>query len=107
MAELLEWIPRFIDAPVRYSSEKQEDGTSEARQVGNISEFIKSMRGVMAAFSGVPELGTTSSYRRKPFILQWFMAEGEGFEPPVGLPQRLISSQVPLTTQPPFRPFGR
>ena len=33
------------------------------------------------------------------------VAEGEGFEPPVGLPQRLISSQVPLTTQPPFRPM--
>ena len=31
------------------------------------------------------------------------MAEGEGFEPPVRLPVRLISSQVPLTTQPPFR----
>jgi hypothetical protein len=30
------------------------------------------------------------------------MAEGRGFEPPVGLPLRLISSQVPLTTQPPF-----
>ena len=32
------------------------------------------------------------------------MAEGVGFEPTVGLPQRLISSQVPLTTQPPFQP---
>jgi hypothetical protein len=32
------------------------------------------------------------------------MAEGEGFEPPVRLPVRLISSQVPLTTQPPFLP---
>jgi hypothetical protein len=31
------------------------------------------------------------------------MAEGVGFEPTVGLPLRLISSQVPLTTQPPFR----
>src|SRR5258706_11135745 len=31
------------------------------------------------------------------------MAEGRGFEPPVGLRLRLISSQVPLTTQPPFR----
>jgi hypothetical protein len=30
------------------------------------------------------------------------MAEGRGFEPPVGLLLRLISSQVPLTTQPPF-----
>src|SRR5579859_6877219 len=33
------------------------------------------------------------------------MAEGEGFEPPVRLPVRLISSQVPLTTQPPFHRF--
>ena len=33
------------------------------------------------------------------------MAEGVGFEPTVGLPQRLISSQVPSTTQPPFQPF--
>ncbi len=31
------------------------------------------------------------------------MAEGEGFEPPVPLRVRLISSQVPSTTQPPFR----
>lgn len=31
------------------------------------------------------------------------MAEGEGFEPPDELPHLLISSQVPLTTQPPFR----
>ncbi len=30
------------------------------------------------------------------------MAEGRGFEPPVTLRLRLISSQVPLTTQPPF-----
>ena len=33
------------------------------------------------------------------------LAEGEGFEPPVGLLLRLISSQVPSTTQPPFRSF--
>ena len=31
------------------------------------------------------------------------MAEGEGFEPPLGLLLSLISSQVPSTTQPPFR----
>jgi hypothetical protein len=31
------------------------------------------------------------------------LAEGEGFEPPVPLRVRLISSQVPSTTQPPFR----
>lgn len=30
------------------------------------------------------------------------MAEGEGFEPPVAFRLRLISSQVPSTTQPPF-----
>ena len=34
------------------------------------------------------------------------MAEGEGFEPPVRFPVRLISSQVPLTTQPPFQERG-
>ncbi len=39
------------------------------------------------------------------------MAEGVGFEPTVELPLLLISSQVPLTTQPPFhlkfrRPIG-
>jgi hypothetical protein len=33
------------------------------------------------------------------------MAEGEGFEPPVRFPVRLISSQVPSTTQPPFHSF--
>ena len=32
------------------------------------------------------------------------VAEGEGFEPPVALRLRLISSQVPSTTQPPFQP---
>ncbi len=31
------------------------------------------------------------------------LAEGVGFEPTVGLLLLLISSQVPLTTQPPFR----
>ena len=30
------------------------------------------------------------------------MAEGVGFEPTVRLPVLLISSQMPLTTQPPF-----
>ena len=33
------------------------------------------------------------------------LAEGVGFEPTVELPLRLISSQVPLTTQPPFHSF--
>ena len=33
------------------------------------------------------------------------MAEGVGFEPTVGLLLLLISSQVPLTTQPPFHPL--
>jgi hypothetical protein len=32
------------------------------------------------------------------------LAEGEGFEPPLGLLLSLISSQVPSTTQPPFPP---
>ena len=30
------------------------------------------------------------------------LAEGVGFEPTLGLPLSLISSQVPSTTQPPF-----
>ena len=34
------------------------------------------------------------------------MAEGVGVEPTVRLPVRLISSQVPSTTQPPFPPAG-
>ena len=40
---------------------------------------------------------------RKALSIRKTMAEGEGFEPPVQLPGLLISSQVPLTTQPPFR----
>ena len=32
------------------------------------------------------------------------LAEGVGFEPTLGFPLSLISSQVPSTTQPPFRP---
>ena len=35
----------------------------------------------------------------------WKVAEEVGFEPTDGLPHLLISSQVPLTTQPPFRPL--
>jgi prepilin-type N-terminal cleavage/methylation domain-containing protein len=34
------------------------------------------------------------------------LADGEGFEPPLGLRLSLISSQVPSTTQPPVRPRG-
>src|SRR3954470_16495659 len=41
------------------------------------------------------------SLRKNKDILK--LAEGRGFEPPVALRLRLISSQVPLTTQPPFR----
>jgi hypothetical protein len=33
------------------------------------------------------------------------LAEGRGFEPPVALRLLLISSQMPLTTQPPFHSF--
>jgi hypothetical protein len=44
---------------------------------------------------------------KSPFaILQRYgkqVAEGVGFEPTDELPHLLISSQVPLTTQPPFR----
>ncbi len=36
-------------------------------------------------------------------VLDELLAEGVGFEPTVELPLLLISSQVPLTTQPPFR----
>ena len=43
-------------------------------------------------------LGTLGGSTVEP----WEMAEGVGFEPTVRLPVRLISSQVPLTTQPPF-----
>src|SRR6266404_5811257 len=39
---------------------------------------------------------------RRPAYRPKSVAEGEGFEPPARLPVRLISSQVPLTTQPPF-----
>jgi hypothetical protein len=35
-------------------------------------------------------------------LLKVKLAEGVGFEPTVRLPVRLISSQVPSTTQPPF-----
>jgi hypothetical protein len=35
------------------------------------------------------------------------MAEGVGFEPTLGFPLSLISSQVPSTTQPPFRFQGK
>jgi hypothetical protein len=35
------------------------------------------------------------------------MAEGVGFEPTLGFPLSLISSQVPSTTQPPFHLRGK
>src|SRR5271163_777362 len=35
------------------------------------------------------------------------MEEGVGFEPTLGFPLSLISSQVPSTTQPPFRFIGK
>jgi hypothetical protein len=35
------------------------------------------------------------------------LAEGVGFEPTVALRLRLISSQVPSTTQPPFPPGAK
>ena len=38
-----------------------------------------------------------------PDLNAWEMAEGVGFEPTVALRLLLISSQMPLTTQPPFR----
>ena len=41
MAELGEWAPSHIDAPVRFSSVKQQEGTSEARQVANIESIIQ------------------------------------------------------------------
>jgi hypothetical protein len=41
LAELCGWKPKEIFAPVRYSSGPQEEGTSEARQVGNISDICK------------------------------------------------------------------
>ena len=37
--------------------------------------------------------------------VQTKMAEGVGFEPTVALRLLLISSQMPLTTQPPFQPL--
>lgn len=42
-----------------------------------------------------------SDHSRKELALR--LAEGVGFEPTVALRLRLISSQVPLTTQPPFQ----
>jgi hypothetical protein len=40
-----------------------------------------------------------------PALKNWTkVAEGVGFEPTVALRLRLISSQVPSTTQPPFQP---
>ena len=41
--------------------------------------------------------------RRLLRFFEKLLAEGVGFEPTVGLLLRLISSQVPSTTQPPFR----
>ena len=39
----------------------------------------------------------------KHLIITISLAEGVGFEPTDELPHLLISSQMPLTTQPPFR----
>ena len=47
---------------------------------------------------GIGEFLSESPENGKPEL-----AEGVGFEPTVALRLRLISSQVPLTTQPPFQ----
>ncbi len=44
----------------------------------------------------------TAKSNTKTIFSKKQMAEGVGFEPTVELPLLLISSQVPLTTQPPF-----
>ena len=51
----------------------------------------------------VDEMARTWSQVKTPVKPGEELAEGEGFEPPVPLRVRLISSQVPSTTQPPFR----
>ena len=51
----------------------------------------------VAAFLSLPENLRSSTVELSE------MAEGVGFEPTVELPLLLISSQMPLTTQPPFQ----
>ena len=51
--------------------------------------------------------GSSGGGRKEPGTGFESMAEGEGFEPPDALRHLLISSQVPLTTQPPFHDSQR
>ncbi len=86
---------------------------TEANRITNPQQISASRRpskwGVF-----VPEIGLSELCQKKTRFSREFhltgttkpienLAEGVGFEPTVGLPQRLISSQVPLTTQPPFQ----
>ena len=54
-----------------------------------------------------PTIKTGMGWRKflQPIYNQQYMAEGVGFEPTVALRLLLISSQMPLTTQPPFQPI--
>ena len=57
--------------------------------------------GRFCPFAG--ESGLSTHQLRKPLLASGLMAEGVGFEPTEPVRVLLISSQVPLTTQPPFR----
>jgi hypothetical protein len=82
------------------------DGTARI-QLWNLLSFVVFFEDRWAFFllirttctaQAAPELSNvlrTSNFK-------YFLAEGVGFEPTVRLPVRLISSQVPSTTQPPF-----
>ena len=65
---------------------------------------LKVQRDCYSARGNQPGRATLLLLHATSFTHEFFpLAEGEGFEPPVRLLPRLISSQVLSTTQPPFQ----
>ena len=82
---------RVNGSPIRAGSQEQNVVHSQFFRIG-FSYGLKPDSNLSFLANVVAELSMSIS-----------LAEGVGFEPTLGSPLSLISSQVPSTTQPPFR----
>jgi hypothetical protein len=85
-----------IDVHPEKNSERVPTGSSgvlkNSREASRCVDTFTGSRAACHFWAGNPSI-----------CLEIDLAEGVGFEPTVALRLLLISSQVPLTTQPPFR----